>query len=151
MADRRHHAVANDWATKFYLTNATNHKFQSRRCVYLAIEMMFQALENEELPYFQYKGKPEFWAEFKKYWEDARNYMISTERTRYAPSAGINDKYPNTNKVEQNSRVLHEFWDFNPHDKLVERKRVAKLHEKRQEKVNKVKKTVLNHKTDVEL
>ena len=152
MADRRHHAVANDWATKFYLTNATGHKYQSRRCVYLAIEMMFQALENEELPYFEFKGKPEFWLEFKKYWEDARAYMISTEKSS-GLSAGINDKHPNTNKIQANSRIIKDFWDITPRvaesGKLNRNKKAKELREK--EKLKKKYADVLRHKNDIDL
>jgi hypothetical protein len=118
--DVRPFNVAKDWSHKFYLTNAVNHKYQSKRAVILAIELMFDALENEQLPYFEHKGKPEFWREFKDYWENARNYLIANERA--VDGIGIKDKYPNTNKSETISRVVRGLWDVRPQNDMENRK-----------------------------
>lgn len=41
----------------------------SKKAMGIAIEMMFDSLDNEEYPYFKHKANPEkFWEEYRKFW-----------------------------------------------------------------------------------
>jgi hypothetical protein len=56
------------WYEKFFFKVFARRSY-SKKAMSLAIEMMFDSLDNEEYPYFKHKNDPKkFWEEYRKFW-----------------------------------------------------------------------------------